>query len=412
MPQLDPPDSPATAHFLDSVLETMGSAVLVFTADGTLRLVNQAAERLLGRDAENLFGCPFPALLEADATDGESLAFSKVEHLLDCGPELAVLDDAGVPIPVSFNASPLHAPDGRLEGVVCVCSDMREKKQLELELRHAHKLESVGALAAGIAHEINTPIQFIGDSVSFLKDAFEDLKEVLTQARALEQAAPGQQAAATAELARCVREADLDFLFEEIPDAIGRVNDGVGRVADIVRAIKVFAHPGQAEPAACDLNEAVRTTLIVARNEYKYVARVEVDLDEIPEVHCNQGDLGQVVLNLLVNAAHAISDRRGEADDLGTIRISTRLRGDRVVLEVGDDGAGIPDELRGRIFDPFFTTKEPGRGTGQGLAILHRLVAQKYGGSIDFDSLVGRGTTFRVALPVSSAQSYGGRVEG
>jgi PAS domain S-box-containing protein len=404
MPHDFPLDGPVTAPFLDSVLRTMGSAVLVFTREGAIRLVNEAAERLLGRPGVDLVGRSFLEVFEIqrgkDAADLPGEVVLGPEFLLTCGAEMIVREASGEAIPVNFNASPLTGTADEFEGVVCVCADIRERKRLELELRHAQKLESVGELAAGIAHEINTPIQFIGDSVSFLRDAFGDLFEAVTALRGLEKAPPEQRMELIEGLCRTVRDVDLDFLVEEIPEAIERVYSGVGRVADIVRAIKVFAHPGHAEPSACDLNEAVRTTLIVARNEYKYVADVQLDLADIPEVFCNQGDLGQVVLNLIVNAAHAVSDRRRYSTERGRISIATHCEADDVILEVTDDGAGIPEEIRDRIFDPFFTTKAPGRGTGQGLAILHRVVAQKYGGAIAFESEVGKGTTFRVSLPV------------
>jgi PAS domain S-box-containing protein len=288
-------------------------------------------------------------------------------------------------------------------------SDISERKRLEaerdhmeLELRVAQKLEAVGQLAAGIAHEMNTPIQFVGDGVQFLKDSFEDLGRLLAEYRHL--LADGVATVPDelrARLDRIADEIDLPYLEERVPAAFERTLDGVERVASIVRAMKEFAHP-HSEQAPADLNRALATTLTVARNEYKYVAEIETAFGDLPPVVCNLSDLNQVFLNLIVNAAHAIEDRSGS--DKGRIGIETRCEGDRVLITVSDTGCGIPTEIQTRIFDPFFTTKAVGRGSGQGLAIA-RAVVEKHGGSLEFESEVGSGTTFFIRLPVGGPQS-------
>lgn len=280
--------------------------------------------------------------------------------------------------------------------------ELEDRQRLELELRQAQKLEAVGQLAAGVAHEINTPIQFVGDSAHFLRDAFADLRGLIEAYRALAEAAATGAAGPdmAGELAAQEEELDLEFLTEQIPKAIERTLEGSNRVAEIVRAMKEFAHPRQDEQAAADLNRAILSTLTVASNELKYVADVETDLAPLPPIVCHIGDLNQVVLNLVVNAAHAIAD--ADARQRGTIRVSTALEEPgSVVIRVSDTGGGIPEEIRGRVFDPFFTTKEVGRGTGQGLAITYALVCEKHGGSVRFDTETGRGTTFEVRLPVA-----------
>jgi two-component system, NtrC family, sensor kinase len=294
---------------------------------------------------------------------------------------------------------------GGRKAALVVAQDITERKRLELDLRHAQKLEAVGGLAAGIAHELNTPIQFVGDNVRFLQDGFAGLQRLLSKHNDLYEAAvsgPVLQG-----LIDGVREAEkaeeAGYLKEEIPKALTQSLEGVNRVATIVRAMKDFAHRDQGEKTAADLNKALASTLIVARNEIKYVADVETEFGQLPLVVCNIGDMNQVFLNLLVNAAHAIGDAVKGSGRRGMIRVKTWREQDHALIAISDTGCGIPEEIRDRIFDPFFTTKEVGRGTGQGLAISHSIVAERHGGNLSFESCVGRGTTFYVSLPLTTA---------
>jgi two-component system, NtrC family, sensor kinase len=296
-----------------------------------------------------------------------------------------------------------HAFDfGDRPAVLIVAEDVTEREQAEVELRHTQKLEAVGGLAAGIAHEINTPIQFIGDNTRFLLNAFESLNGMIALYRKLNgMAAKGNvDQALVEEVARSEQAADLDYLTTEIPQAIRQSLEGVERVATIVRAMKEFAHPDQREKVAADLNKAIQNALVVSRNELKYVADVETNLGELPPVLCHVGDINQVFLNILVNAAHAIGDVVKGSGARGKIRVVTRADGECVQVSISDTGGGIPAEIRDKIFEPFFTTKEVGRGTGQGLAIVRSIIVDKHGGTVTFDSEVGRGTTFTIHLPV------------
>lgn len=261
------------------------------------------------------------------------------------------------------------------------------------ELRQAQKMESLGLLAAGIAHEINTPIQFVGDNLRFLAQAFNDLSRILTTYRAGD---PEASAAAEAE-------ADIEFLFAEVPEALAQTLDGVNRVAEIVRAMKSFGHPANDEKAPADLNEAVGNTLAVGSSEFKYVAEVVTDLGDLPPVWCHAAEINQVLLNLVVNAAHAVRDAVGDSGGIGTITVRTRAEGDEAVIDVADTGVGITSDIADRIFEPSFTTKKVGSGTGQGLALASSLVVDRHGGSITFTSQPGRGTTFTVRLPVGTS---------
>ena len=274
---------------------------------------------------------------------------------------------------------------------------MQERERMAIELRLAQKLESVGRLAAGIAHEINTPIQYIGDSVYFLQSTQSDLERLLERYRAAVRQMSGTEYSAAVD--EIEKDFDLPFLTMEIPKAFERTLEGVERVAGIVRAMKEFAHPDAAEHSYADLNHAIETTLTVAQNEYKYSAQIETQFGALPLVICNVGELNQVFLNLIVNASHAIAESGKDASE-GRITIATSTARDHVLISIADNGCGIPENNLEKIFDPFFTTKPVGRGTGQGLAIARSIVVEKHGGTIDVQSVLGSGTRFILRLPV------------
>jgi signal transduction histidine kinase/CheY-like chemotaxis protein len=281
------------------------------------------------------------------------------------------------------------------------------RKVMEIQLRGAQKLESIGQLAAGIAHEINTPTQYIGDNVRFLEASFSDLKETNQQYEKLLLAVKNNVSTPelVAETEACLRRVDPGFLMAEIPRAIEQTLEGVNRVTKIVRAMKDFSHPGTEEKTPVNINKALETTLTVARNEWKYVARIETDFDpNLPLVPCLPGEFNQVLLNLVVNAAHAIGDiSDGEKKDKGLITASTRRDGDWVEMRIRDTGSGIPEKIRHKIFDPFFTTKPVGKGTGQGLAMAHTAIVDRHQGTLTFETEVGVGTVFIIRLPLNPA---------
>ncbi len=288
--------------------------------------------------------------------------------------------------------------------------DVTRQIALESQLRQAQKLESIGQLAAGIAHEINTPMQYISDNTTFLKRALGGLMEALqwseTLLLAVQEGTPDPDVVAQAQSA--LQKAKVAFLLKQVPRALDQSLEGLERVANLVSAMKEFSHPSQGQKQPLDLEHAIETTLTVARNEWKYIAEAVTDFDPaLPPVPCLRDEFNQVILNLIVNAAHAISDvTEGGQQGIGVITLQTRLDGAWAEIRVSDTGTGIPADIKQKIFDPFFTTKEVGKGTGQGLAIAHSVVVDKHGGTLDIESEIGKGTTFIIRLPLDDDPAH------
>lgn len=386
------------------VLDSLSAFLVGVDGEGTVIEWNFVSSELFGLRSSETLGRPFEELELPWDRDGvrdaivECLATGERVRRDAFAVTRRGERDARL---VSFTVNPTQE-DGR-RGFTLIGSDVTERQLLETQLHHAQKLESVGTLAAGIAHEINTPMQFVSDNVRFLSQSLGPMTGVLDEVPGLVRAARenGLPEEVVAPVERRLAALDLEFVSQELPLALEETMEGVERVTTIVRAMKDFSHPGEEGMAPADLNKALETTLAVARNEYKYWADVETDFGALPPVECWVADLNQVFLNLLVNGSHAIRDKVGaESGQRGTIRISTALDGDVVEVRFADTGTGIPEEVREKVFDQFFTTKGVGKGTGLGLAICHAVVVDKHGGSIDFESTVGQGTTFVVRLPV------------
>lgn len=379
---------------------------LVYTFDLELRVtsLNRLAEQTMGYAREEAMKMNLQQMLEPQQWSQVQQA---IADLVAGHPpskiELDIKGRDGRRVRLEMNPRLVYR-DGHPVGIQAIARDITGRDIAEMELRQAQKLESVGRLASGIAHEINTPIQFVGDNVRFLQDAFKDLHGVIHLANGMcTDPTRGWEEFST-ELRRLQAESDWKYLLEEVPKAITQTLDGVERVVTIVRAMKEFAHPDSKGMAPADLNKAIQNTLTVARNELKYVANVETDLGELPPVSCSVSDMNQVFLNLLVNAAHAIGDVVKGSGQKGKILVSTRQENGTVLITISDTGSGIPESIRHRIFDPFFTTKEVGRGTGQGLAIA-RSIVDRHKGSLMFKSEVRQGTSFYIRLPIASSES-------
>jgi PAS domain S-box-containing protein len=378
--------------------------VALFTAerDGKLKTANAAFVKLIGSGGRAVSDVNFLDLLHEPAKRAHFLDLMSRQRMVE-GWETVIRDCNANQLHVLVNAAPLYDAaqavagwEGCITDISILRQTLEERDRLEDNLRQAQKLEAIGQLAAGIAHEINTPTQYVGDNLRFLKESFGELDSLLTQLVDV----GGEPAG------KLLGDADFDYLKEEIPRALNQSLEGVDRVAKIVRAMKEFSHPAR-EKTATDLNRAIQSTITVASNEWKYVAEVEMDLDNnLPSVHCSPAEFNQVVLNMVVNAAHAIADVVGDGGKgKGKIRVKTRPEGEWAIVEISDTGAGMPAHVQQRIFEPFFTTKEVGKGTGQGLAIAHNVIVDKHGGTIKVASAPGKGTTFTIRLPIGGIKS-------
>ncbi len=391
-----------------TTLASVGDGLISTDTCGRVEFMNAVAEQLTGWTSDGAHLRPIGDVFHTFDVQTRTPGGNLVERSLREGvvislPRHTVLVARdGTERRIADSCAPIRSPDGQLLGAVLVFRDVTEEQALEVELSHARKLEAVGQLAAGIAHEINTPAQFVGDSIHFLADGYKDMQYLMAEYRTAIDAlaaAPGGESVAR-RLRQSESAADIGYLEKNAPAAFARALDGISRISTIVGAMKEFAHPDRRDKNPADLNRALQTTLTIARNEYKYVADVETDLGELPKVLCHVGDLNQVFLNLIVNAAHAIADVVANTGNRGIIRIRTTREGDRVRIDIADTGCGIPASIRKRIFEPFFTTKEVGRGSGQGLAIARSIVVDKHGGTLTFESEVHKGTTFTIRLPV------------
>jgi PAS domain S-box-containing protein len=388
---------------LAAVVECADAAIISHDFSGEILTWNRGAERIYGYSPEEMIGRTIAPLIPADRQQENHQILERlgrgesIQHL-----ETTRLTKSGVLIHVLLTISPIRDSSGAVLGMAQVAWDITQIKDLERQLAQTQKLESIGHLAAGIAHEINTPIQYIGDNGKFLQDAFNDLlTSVGSNAGAALSAEPveGKPLPSQQELDQGV----LEFLRVEIPKAIEQLLEGVDQVARIVRAMKEFSHPGPVEKLPLDINRAIESTILVSKNEWKYVAEVTTELDHaIPPVPCVAGEFNQVILNLIVNAAHAISDVVRGTNEKGAIHISTKGNGSYAEVRISDTGCGIPEAIQSKVFDPFFTTKPVGQGTGQGLAIAHSVIVQKHRGTITLESKPGQGTTLTIKLPLEA----------
>ena len=394
------------------------------TPEPTIIYCNQSAAEMCGMPREELVGLPISVISQRNVTFESDV--DNDHAMLAAGQKVAYESEVQRPDGTTFwrgiTVVPIFDADGFLIRSIATGADitakresarrqrelqdqlvaeLKERERILSELQLAQKLESVGRLASGIAHEINTPIQYIGDCIHFVKSGFADTDQILSGLQGLiADSPPGADAdllrAETAEL--CAKH-ELEFLKVEIPKAFQRMEDGVARVATIVRSMKEFAHPDSSEQSAADINRALQSTLNIASHVYKFVAQVQTQFADLPDVVCYPGALNQVFLNLIVNSAHAIEDA-GRNIETGVIAIETAREDANIVIRIRDNGCGIPPENLSKLYDPFFTTKQVGRGTGQGLAIARSIVVDKHGGQLRVSSTVGVGTEFILTLPI------------
>jgi PAS domain S-box-containing protein len=391
------------------LLEAIPSFLIGLGPDRRIETWNGAAERTFGIAGVGVLG----KQIETSGVmwDWETI-LNSIARCLETGGTLR-LDNFPFVRPGSkegfleVTVSSFNRFSGRVPGLILLGSDVTNRKILESQLGQAQKLEAIGQLASGIAHEINTPAQYVGDNIRFLKDSFADLKGFQGKCeRLFQEAASGRDFSAIAgQIQSAADDADLDYMMEEIPKAIDQSAEGIDRITRIVRAMKEFSHPGSGSKTRIDLNRAIESTVTIAKNEWKYVAEMVLALDSgLPPVSCFPEEFNQVILNMIINAAHAIAEKqqRSGTSEKGRITIATCVQGESVEIRIGDTGTGIPEDIRSRVFDPFFTTKEVGKGTGQGLSISRSVIVDKHGGTIDLESEEWKGTVFIVKLPLLS----------
>jgi PAS domain S-box-containing protein len=388
-------------------LEAMPSFLIGVDANGCITRWNRAAETIFGVSKKSVLGRSFADCgihwLRADMAD-EVARWWKVETHYRCDD--ASFEKNQKPRFLGLHIRRIPAAMKESSGFVVTGADITDRKFLEQQVNQANRLEAVGQLAAGIAHEINTPTQYVADNTTFVKSSCEPIMQLLTLCQTMRhEAATGSiSPSLLSRFDELVKTCDLPYLEKELPNAIDQSLEGLRRISRIVKAMKEFSHPGSNEKLPVDINRSIETTITVARNEWKYVAEVVTDLDSsLPSVPCLQGEFNQVILNLLVNAAHAIAGVVGDGGKKkGKITVTTRKLDDSVEISIHDTGAGIPIEVQPRIFEPFFTTKPVGKGTGQGLSLAHSTVVKRHHGQIWFESTAGEGTTFFIRLPLEA----------
>ncbi|MCU0712744.1 MAG: ATP-binding protein [Pirellula sp.] len=390
-----------------AVFDSAAEGIIIFDDSGRMESMNKAAEIIFGITIGTesfdvtLYSVQdlFVDFLRCESEAEDCLA-TRVRESMGHSVETDCRRVDGSTIPVELVMGQFSHGDRRwYSGIV---RDLSRKRVLEAQLSQAQKLESVGQLAAGIAHELNTPIQFVGDNTRFLKDSFATIEKVFLELDGMIDA-PEESQCSLSSMSQRLRElyqsSDLSFVREEIPRAIDQTLEGAENVARIVRAMKVFSHPGSKELQQIDLNSALESTITVSRNEWKYCAKVKTDFAiDLPKLHCLPAELNQAFLNILVNGAHAIQSKG--SDEQGLLTVSTRSDGVNIYVDISDTGTGIPEGIRNRIFDPFFTTKGVGKGTGQGLAIAYNVVVEIHKGKLFFDTKEGGGATFHIELPL------------
>jgi PAS domain S-box-containing protein len=383
---------------LEAMLDCAPAFIIALSRHGTIDFINRTLPqypraKVIGAHWHTFFHPDQQVVMEAKF---RAMYASEVSQLFETdtpGPD-------GQPVWFETRIAPIRR-GAEIVGAILVSQDVTERKRIHAELLASRHMALLGTLAAGVAHEINTPIQFVGDSVHFLGEAVDELVGLVRTLQSLRYAAAaGRSLAVAIEAAqKAERDVDLPYLCESLPPAFARCIGGLDQISKIVRSLKDFAHPSAHVKVPADLNRIIENVLTIARSEYKFVATLETELGDLPLITCHAAEITQVILNLVVNAAHAIGEFVKDSGRLGVITVATRYERGAAIITVRDTGTGIPEAIRSRIFDPFFTTKEVGKGTGQGLSIAWSMVKERHGGELTFETEVGKGTTFVVRVP-------------
>lgn len=400
------------------ILSSMAQGIFGVDRKGNATFVNREACLILGYDKEELLGKNMHEMIHHSYPDGSyfprdecQMYNSFVSGTINSVDDEVLWHKDGFAIPVDYTSRPIVRDGYQITGAVVTFNDIRQRKKAELEqkrlqeeLAQAQKLESLGQLSAGLAHEINTPCQYVSDNMSFIADSVAKLEPLLQEVPMLLGAVKGigdpLEADDIERIEKLYEVADIEFLLEEAAASIGQSQSGMDHIKRVVSAMKAFSHPGD-KRTQLDLNEAISNTLIVSSNEWKDIAELVTDFDkDLPLISCIPSAINQVVLNIVVNAAHAIASHPINKG-LGEILVSTAVEDDQAIIKIVDNGSGMSEDVLVKIFDPFFTTKEVGKGTGQGLSIGRKIITDDHGGTISVDSVLGEGSCFTIFLPIN-----------
>jgi len=393
---------------IDQLVSSLPTILIGLSKDGKIVLWNSKAEEVFGKDQADVMGLP----LQQCGVDWEwnkiadGISESRAAGRPTRMDNIRFKRGGGEERYLGLTINHLAEDHDCVMRSTMIGADITDRKKLDIQLQQSQKMEAIGQLAAGIAHEINTPTQFVGDNTRFFQDAYEDLIQIIREYENLIDKAKSEALTADviAAAEKRIQDMDLAYLEDEIPVALEHTLKGVERITKIVQAMKIFSHPGMITKEPTDVNQEIEKTITITRNEWKYVAEMETDFDvNLPAVPCFRAELNQVILNLIINAAHAIAEAKGNGSaERGRIRIQTYHEDNWAKIRISDSGAGIPREIRSKIFDLFFTTKGPGKGTGQGLAISHSVIVEKHNGTLDLESQEGQGTSFIIGLPLGT----------
>ncbi len=402
--------STAAARQLDAIFNSVADGLITVNTEGEIVAFNKSACSIFGYDRQVIRSKKIGDFLQPNTAiqymqDLQDFINGGVSNSVDAGPqEITGVRSDGSEFPIELSVTSVQREDGH-PVFVNVIRDIAYRKDLERQLVQAQKMEALGSLSSGIAHEINTPTQYVRDNLKFLNDAFQAYdgfyKDIIDVKAGLP--APAQES-----IDKITVNQDIGFFHDEAPQALEQSLEGVGRIIEIVGAIRGFSYPATEDVVYIDLNEALKNTVIVSRNQWKPFTEIHMEFDKsLPPVPCIPGKLTQVILNLIVNATHAIEEKTGDTPDPdnNAITISTSATQKKVTIRVADTGSGIAKENMSKIFNPFFTTKEVGKGTGQGLSISYDIVVKKHGGSLSVESEPGKGTTFTIELPMEVANA-------